>query len=360
MIWETMKSQLEAILDAPLRLEKVPLEGEFSQLDKGSITYNHEVYFLLRKNGHHNDVLVVNEALLTPSERHLIEMMLEAYRQQDQYSIANKKTTMSKEEKLARELRDWIQVQIDRGVEDEELPAPFATHATLYTGKVPMLLCGDYFSDGKVSYKELKKLLATFFDVEMLLIPLQDKEWFILCSESIISDEEGIGENKKESLTSLCLGLYDMMVSEGFGECHLSVCKPIIPASSLLSTVRLLRETVALGQMFSVGQTIHLPWELQLERIVHFLPEAEKRRMIKHIFKKSDYFIDSETMQTLEQFFAVDGNMSETSKKLYIHRNTLAYRLDRFKQETGLDVRSFNDGILAKIGLLLYKVTKFN
>lgn len=360
MDWESLRQQLEAILDAPLRVEKVPLEDEYSQLHTGSMNYNHEIYFLLRKNGHDHDVLIVNEALLTPSERKLIELMLEAYRQQDEQRTGSKKSAISKEEAVAHKLRDWIHVQVDRGIEDVELPAEFTPYSSLYTGKVPMLLYGDYFNNGKVSYKELKKLLSSFFEVDMLLIPLQDKEWLILCSESIILEEGALGDNKKESLTSLCLGLYDMMVSEGFGECHLSVCYPIIPASSLLSTVRLLRETIALGQTYSVGQTIHLPWELQLERIVHFLPQAEKKRMMKHIFKKSDYFIDAETMQTLEQFFAVDGNMSETSKKLYIHRNTLAYRLDRFKQDTGLDVRGFNDGVLAKIGLLLYKVTKFN
>lgn len=50
--------------------------------------------------------------------------------------------------------------------------------------------------------------------------------------------------------------------------------------------------------------------------------------------------------------------MSETAKKLYIHRNTLLYRLDKFKNETGLDVRTFHDAVLVKLALVLYKVTK--
>ena len=66
----------------------------------------------------------------------------------------------------------------------------------------------------------------------------------------------------------------------------------------------------------------------------------------------------AETMTTLEQFFQLDCNVSETAKKLYIHRNTLLYRLDKFKQETGLDVRTFNNAVLVKIAMLLYKVTK--
>jgi DNA-binding PucR family transcriptional regulator len=68
--------------------------------------------------------------------------------------------------------------------------------------------------------------------------------------------------------------------------------------------------------------------------------------------------LDSETLMTLEQFFAMDCNVSETAKKLYIHRNTLLYRLDKFKNATGIDVRSFNDAVLIRVALLLYKVTK--
>jgi len=67
---------------------------------------------------------------------------------------------------------------------------------------------------------------------------------------------------------------------------------------------------------------------------------------------------DEEIRTTLETFFALDCNVSETAKRLYIHRNTLLYRMDKFKQETGLDVRTFNDAVLVKLELLLYKVTK--
>ncbi|MDT2192264.1 helix-turn-helix domain-containing protein [Paenibacillus larvae] len=70
-----------------------------------------------------------------------------------------------------------------------------------------------------------------------------------------------------------------------------------------------------------------------------------------------DHVLDTETQTTLEQFFGLDCNVSETAKKLYIHRNTLLYRLDKFKQETSLDVRNFHHAVLVKIALLLYKVT---
>jgi len=73
---------------------------------------------------------------------------------------------------------------------------------------------------------------------------------------------------------------------------------------------------------------------------------------------RPDLFTDSETVATLDAFFSMDCNVSETAKKLFIHRNTLLYRLDKIKNEAGLDVRSFNDAVLVRILLLLYKVTK--
>jgi DNA-binding PucR family transcriptional regulator len=76
------------------------------------------------------------------------------------------------------------------------------------------------------------------------------------------------------------------------------------------------------------------------------------------VLKRNNLSPDTEMYLLLEQFFTHDCNVSETAKSLYVHRNTLLYRLDKFKQETGLDVRNFNDAVLVQVALLLYKVTK--
>lgn len=362
MAWETIKRQLEDVLDAPLQVRTRPSfpAGELHVVDEGV----GEVYFLLHRWEEGAEVLVADAKGLAPSEIQLIQLLLENVRQARAASDGQSEM-MSDDEKNALLLNDWIHRCLSRGLEDEELPAMFATQPLLSTNMVPLLLYGQYWDSGQIDYEHLSKILSSFFEVDMLLIPLQTKEWLILCAESIISDESTAGESndddsREDRLTSLCLGLYEMIVNEGFSDCHLTVQGPIIPAQSLLKTVRILRETIAIGRAFNVGNPIHLPWELQLERLVYMLPHEEKKQLMRDIFKDENYELDAEMGQTLEQFFAVDGNLSETAKTLYIHRNTLTYRLDRFKQETGLDVRVFHDAVVARIGMLLYKMTKNN
>jgi DNA-binding PucR family transcriptional regulator len=110
--------------------------------------------------------------------------------------------------------------------------------------------------------------------------------------------------------------------------------------------------------MFYPSETMHLPWKMRLEKLLNGLTEAEQQRFVNQVLKRVDQLPDTDMYVLLEQFFALDCNVSETAKSLYVHRNTLLYRLDKFKQETGLDVRSFGDAVLVQVALLLYKVTK--
>ncbi|MBB6024561.1 DNA-binding PucR family transcriptional regulator [Paenibacillus sp. JGP012] len=105
-------------------------------------------------------------------------------------------------------------------------------------------------------------------------------------------------------------------------------------------------------------QHIHLPWELQLEQLVASISEKQRLRFIQEIGKGTLLFDDSETLATLEIFFSLDCNVSETAKRLFIHRNTLVYRLDKIKQEIGYDVRHFKSANIVQLLLLMYKVTK--
>jgi carbohydrate diacid regulator len=81
---------------------------------------------------------------------------------------------------------------------------------------------------------------------------------------------------------------------------------------------------------------------------------------IKEIFggKSPDDF-DEETLVTINRFFDNNLNVSETSRQLYIHRNTLVYRLDKLQKTTGLDIRIFEDAITFKIALMVVKYMKY-
>ena len=82
---------------------------------------------------------------------------------------------------------------------------------------------------------------------------------------------------------------------------------------------------------------------------------------IREIFdSKSPDDFDEETLTTINKFFENSLNVSETSRKLFVHRNTLVYRLEKIKKLTGLDLREFEDAIVFKVALMVKKYLTAN
>ncbi len=79
---------------------------------------------------------------------------------------------------------------------------------------------------------------------------------------------------------------------------------------------------------------------------------------LREVFKKGSIdSLDQETLFTIQRFFENNLNVSETSRKLFVHRNTLVYRLEKIKRLTGLDLREFDDAIVFKVALMVKKVS---
>jgi carbohydrate diacid regulator len=77
---------------------------------------------------------------------------------------------------------------------------------------------------------------------------------------------------------------------------------------------------------------------------------------LNEVFEEGSFeSLDSETLQTIQKFFENNLNVSETSRQLYVHRNTLVYRLDKIQKITGLDLRMFDDAIIFKVAMLVKK-----
>ncbi|MFD0957920.1 PucR family transcriptional regulator [Paenibacillus chungangensis] len=308
-------------------------------------------------------VLETESAALTLKEKELVSWTLQhAVKTNIPKDPSDK--NMSDTERYARKLSDWILTQLESSEPVYSLPGHLMTGNRLYREMIPFLLITEQHSAKQAAYKELEKLLRSFMSEDILLIPLTSQEWLIWGPMSLLKDEEpdtaesSDDESVEDSLASIVSALHEMLASEWLGECHLAVTHPVSPSKGIVETTNTLRETINLGRKFHIGTNIHLPWMMQLERLLNAIPEQHRARYLEQSLKRTDLFVESEMLATLETFFQLDCNVSETAKKLYIHRNTLLYRLDKLKQETGLDVRQFRDAVLVKIILLLYKVTK--
>ena len=95
---------------------------------------------------------------------------------------------------------------------------------------------------------------------------------------------------------------------------------------------------------------------LGIARLIYHLPTTLCETFLKEVFKKGSIeSLDHETLFTIQRFFENNLNVSETSRKLFVHRNTLVYRLDKIKKLTGLDLREFDHAIIFKIALMVKK-----
>ena len=113
---------------------------------------------------------------------------------------------------------------------------------------------------------------------------------------------------------------------------------------------------IEVGKVFETEKTIINYENLGIGRLIYQLPTTLCEIFLSEVFKKNSIdTLDQETLFTINKFFENNLNVSETSRKLFVHRNTLVYRLEKIKKLTGLDLREFDDAITFKVALMVKK-----
>ncbi len=111
---------------------------------------------------------------------------------------------------------------------------------------------------------------------------------------------------------------------------------------------------IDVGRVFESEKTIINYETLGLGRIIYQLPTTLCEMFLNEVFKKNPIeTLDEDTLETINKFFENNLNVSETSRKLYVHRNTLVYRLEKIKKLTGLDLREFDHAIVFKVAMMV-------
>ncbi len=116
-----------------------------------------------------------------------------------------------------------------------------------------------------------------------------------------------------------------------------------------------------IGRVFDDDQYILSYDTLGIGRLIYQMPSKLCELFLDEIFKKESIdALDEETIQTIYKFFENNLNVSETSRQLFVHRNTLVYRLDKIERLTGLDLRKFDDAVVFKVAILVNKYLNSN
>ena len=148
--------------------------------------------------------------------------------------------------------------------------------------------------------------------------------------------------------------IVDMMGTEALKRVRVGYGNPCTDLRDLSRAYREAAAALEVGRIFYKGDSVFAYGTLGIGRLIHSLPPEPCRLFLKEIFgEKGTLSLDEETITTINVFFENNLNISETARQLYVHRNTLVYRLEKLRTETGLDIRTFDDALTFKIAAMV-------
>ena len=154
--------------------------------------------------------------------------------------------------------------------------------------------------------------------------------------------------------------MLDMLSSEVMLSTRVSFGTIVNEIKEVSRSYKEAKMALEVGKIFFVDRRIVAYNALGIGRLIYQLPIPLCKMFIKEIFADvSPDDFDEETLETIAKFFENNLNVSETSRQLFIHRNTLVYRLDKLDRATGLDLRVFDDAITFQIALMVVKYMKY-
>ena len=163
-----------------------------------------------------------------------------------------------------------------------------------------------------------------------------------------------------DDMTRTAKVILDMLNTEAMTKAHVAFGTIVNEIKDVSRSYKEAKMALDVGKIFYSGRNVVAYGNLGIGRLIYQLPMPLCKMFIREIFdgKSPDEF-DEETLTTINKFFENSLNVSETSRQLYIHRNTLVYRLDKLQKSTNLDLRVFDDAITFKIALMVVKYMKY-
>lgn len=200
------------------------------------------------------------------------------------------------------------------------------------------------------------------FDVIQNLFPDKNKDFVINISETDIAVVKEIRPNtESRDLEKLAQSIADTLGGEFYTRSSVGIGTPVEGIKELARSFKEAQVALEVGKVFDTEKAIVSYDNLGVARLIYQLPTTLCEMFLREIFKRGSIdSLDQETLFTIQRFFENNLNVSETSRKLFVHRNTLVYRLEKIKRLTGLDLREFDDAIVFKVALMVKKYLNAN
>ncbi|MCL2071708.1 MAG: helix-turn-helix domain-containing protein [Oscillospiraceae bacterium] len=199
------------------------------------------------------------------------------------------------------------------------------------------------------------------FEVIQNLFPDKSKDFLFNITENelvLVKELRNHTDAKTDvkNLEKLAHSISSTLSTETFATTNIGIGSPVTGIKDLSRSFKEAQIAIDVGKVFETEKKIVCYTDLGIARLIYHLPITLCHTFLKEVFKKGSIeSLDTETHGTIQRFFENNLNVSETSRKLFVHRNTLVYRLDKIKKLTGLDLREFEDAIVFKIALMVKK-----
>ena len=169
--------------------------------------------------------------------------------------------------------------------------------------------------------------------------------------------EENDGYPEIEEIAKM---IVDMLNAEAMSQVRVSYGNIIHEIKDVSRSYKEAKMALDVGKIFYVEKNIVGYNNLGIGRLIYQLPMPLCEMFMKEVFGgKLPESLDDETLNTINKFFDNNLNISETSRQLFLHRNTLVYRLEKIQKSTGLDIRVFDDALTFKIALMVSSYMEF-
>ena len=154
--------------------------------------------------------------------------------------------------------------------------------------------------------------------------------------------------------------LVDMLNTEAMTSAWVSYSNIADDLKQLPDAYKEARTALEVGKIFYTGKNVFGYNRLGIGRLIYQLPVEICEMFIDEFFKEETLdSIDDETLTTIRTFFENNLNLSETSRQLYVHRNTLVYRFEKLQKKFGLDIRTFEDALTFKLAMMVVNYIKY-
>lgn len=202
------------------------------------------------------------------------------------------------------------------------------------------------------------------FDILEILrevFPVKVKDFVTAVDEnSIILVREINDKETKEDIIKVAENIISTLLTEHLIKTRIATGSKVNDLKNVSLSYKEAKMAMEICKIFYPERSIINYEEMGVGRLIYQLPVSLCKIFMNEVLNDTDLeYFDDEILTTVAKFFENNLNVSETSRQLYIHRNTLVYRLDKIQKVTGLDLRNFDDAIIFKIALMVSKYTNY-